>query len=307
MGLKTLFIISISTARMIFPGMPILPGQEPGAALDPKMISKSVTMSLTSANRTDEIPSVKVTVPEGLKVGPFVKLRVEFPKPAPATAVKPADSSKMKTKIYWGGSETIPSGQPKIEDAASDTSDTQQSGSFAYWPIGYSGEKVPGPNSKLAGKYSLTSNYCGETSITLDNQQSFLEGINLIGLGDTVDTAKPIKISWKKIPRAVGYIVNAFGGNDKESIYWTSCSDPDKASEIETSPVTKDVTASYLSKKLLLKPDTTSCTIPAGVFKGSTDIMITVTAVGTDKIQTGDDMDTQVLVRSIASAALTVK
>ncbi len=292
---------------MIFPGMPILPDQEPGAALDPKMVSKSVTMSISSAKRTDEIPSVIVTVPEGLKVGPFVKLKVEFPKPAPATDAKPADSSNTKTKIYWGSSETIPSGQPKIEDTASDASDTQQGGSFAYWPIGYSGEKVPGPDSKLAGKYSLTSNYCGETSITLDNQQSFLEGINLIAPNEKADTAKPIKIIWKKIPRAVGYIVNAFGGNDKESIYWTSCSDPDKASEIETTPITKEMSASYLSKKLLLKPDTTSCTIPAGIFKGATNIMLTVTAVGTDKIQTGDDMDAQALVRSIASAALTAK
>lgn len=311
MGLKTLFIISISTARMIFPHLPILPDMQPGEApLEVKAVSRSISMNIESPKRTAEVPSAVVNVPEGLKVGPSVKLVVEYPK-APTTdpKAKPAEASKVVTKTYWGSADSIPAGQPKVEETSTTSAaspDAAQPASIAYWPLGIYKEKLPGDDSKLAGNYSLATNYCGDASVTIREEQEFLAPVSISDLPPTLDPEKPFKISWAKIPRALGYIVNAIGGDEKQTIIWTSSSDLSVSFSVEANALDKTTVESYLKKKILLPPDATSCTIPVGVFHGDGNAIVTVTAIGSDTVQAGTDIDTQVIVRSSASIPLNI-
>lgn len=304
MILKTLFVISISTAKIVFPDIPILPETQGAPPSEIMTASKSVSMSLTSSKYTDAIPSVRVDVPEGLGVGEFVKLIVRNPKPDTSDPKTAASQNKIVSKTYWGTGEQIPWGQPKREEVAVGAEGARLS--YAHWPIGYNKEKVAGPTSKPAGKYTLTSNYCGGTSVAVDADQVYLEPINLLGLKGKIDPAKPVVVKWTRVPGAVGYVVNAFGGNQKETIAWTSGSDPAIALEIENTPITKENVESYIQKKIMMPPDTTVCTIPADVFKGTNNAVVIVTAVGADKVHPGDDMDTYVLVRSVASVPLNI-
>ena len=310
MGLKTLFIITITTARMVFPGIPILPDTNPGEV--PKeagAVTKSISIELTSPKPLDKgvVPSAGVDVPEGLGVGPAVKLRVNAQVGLGATAGSPSALAKIASKTYWGSSDTVPWGQPKVEEIAATPREKDSISTYAYWPVGDTDEKVAGSDARVAGKYTLTTNYCGGAAVTLTNAQNYLAPINLLGLSDKIDLAKPIKVKWTPVPRAVGYVVTAFGGNAKESVTWTSSSKPEIAFAIQNTPVTKEDAGRYVKDGILLPSYLSVCTIPAGIFQGATTVVFTVTALGADVIQPGTDADTHVLVRSIVSIPITVE
>lgn len=59
-----------------------------------------------------------------------------------------------------------------------------------------------------------------------------------------------------------------------------------------------------LTMNLRLPADATYCYVPAGIFKGMDSPMLSIVAVGKDKIQTRDGIETQVVVRSIATSML---
>ncbi|MCL5105468.1 MAG: hypothetical protein M1133_15345 [Armatimonadetes bacterium] len=306
MGLKTLLVITITTARIIFPNVPMT--TDASSAPNSSMASKSVTISLSSDKKTAEIPSAQVAVPEGLGMEGPVKLKVEFAEPKktdePAKD-KSADSAKYASITYWGSTETVPPGQPKVVTSASDSSATTEPepASYAYWPIGYRGEKTPKQDAKATGTYTLTTNYTGGASVTVDPEQEYMAPINVLSPVGSSDLSKPIKVQWEKVPKALGYFVAAYGGNDKGSITWTSSAEPNAADGLEEKAVCKKDLDGYIERKVLLGPDVTTITIPAGIFKTSNSVIITITAFGPDKIQSGD-IESQVIVRSTLSLPL---
>ncbi len=103
---KTLFVISVTTARMFFPGM---------AQID---AARTLRLDLTSPKKMGSSAKAVCAVPEGLKAGKSIDLFVTQTTDEPAqSAGKTAQSAKLK--IYWGSSNTVPDGQPKIIDPAS--------------------------------------------------------------------------------------------------------------------------------------------------------------------------------------------
>ncbi len=309
--LKTVFLIAITTARMVFPGLPATLGDSDAAGFD--TASKSVMIDVMSDKKADAQSTAEVSVPAGLKVGGKVTLKVDLTQP-PTESQPPAEADagvfKMTLKSYWGSHSEIPKGQPKVTQITSGRvvagedsglADYPQN-SYAYWP-GF-GDKMVGKDSAAPGTYKLTTNYVGGTSVTLGTDQDFLAPIELIGLKKKPDLGKPIKIEWKNVPNALGYVLQAYGGNAQATITWTSSERPDKLTAIDFRPVSREELAGLVKKKLLLPPDATSCTIPAGIFKGSDSVMLTMTALGRDTIQRRDGIQTQVIVRSTVSAPL---
>jgi hypothetical protein len=264
-------------------------------------------MTLTCDKQLDQIPSAKVMVPNGLGVGESVRMTVTQ---APITESAESGAGKVVARTYWGSSETVPAGQPRVTKGSSPPETAREPDPRpvrAYWPVGYSGEKVAGPESKVSGRYTLTTNYCGGTSIALDNEQEFLGPVDLVGGANKVDITKPITVKWRAVPGALGYVVTAYGGREGESITWTSGSDPDLALEVENRALAPEEREDYLARGILLPPGVDSCTIPAGIFTDSTGVMLLVTAVGRDKVQTSLNIDTGVIVRSTLSVPLHIK
>lgn len=299
---------------MIFPGIPAQYGNE----IDPTPPAmRSVTVDVLSNAKYSNQSKGTVTVPEGLGVGKSVKLEIsplakDNAQSSDKDSQPKASDSKIAVKSYWGSAESIAEGQPKIVEISTAPEDAQVSPdyvSYAQWPssVDESQMKPMTSRTNAAGTYSLTSNYCGKASVDVAPEQSFLAPIDLIGMDGKADLEKPIKIEWKKIPNAVGYLLMVYGGMAKNAVNWTSSTVSDPPAGLDYQVVKEKDLADYLNKKILLLPDTTSCTIPAGIFKGSDNVMLTMVALGKDIVKTKDGVETQVIVRSTTSVPLYTK
>ena len=327
MGLKTLFVITVLTSRMIMPGMPDMPAgfNIPGIGAP----TRTLKMDLTSDKQVNAQSKAECAVPEGMKLGPKVDLEIPLPKPEKPTPqgksddTGKAEKTKFTMKMYWSCAETVPSGQPKVLDT-----DKMMSGvpandqqlqkmmqsqqkmlaraadeSHAYWPG--SKAKPIKDDAATPGFYQLTTNYCGGTSITFDKPQDFLAPIDITSPGKGgVDLEKAIKIEWKSVPNAEAYVITAFAGKENLMVMWTSSSQPEMMTDYMSSPLSKAEVKAHIDKGLFLPPARTSCSIPAGIFNGIGMPMLTMVAIGTDKTQEKDGIRTAVTVRSTATVML---
>ena len=320
---KTIFIITVTTAKMIMPGMPAMqdiPGMKNFSA--PMHI---LNMNLTSDKAANANSKAECAIPEGLKLGPKVDLTIDLPEkatqvPDESGGKEEKSEADFKLKTYWSCSETVIPGQPKIIDSKNmnkaikeamanknyrsnlkQTFDSAENGSHAYWP-GKDSKEIA-KDARCPGNYALTTNYCGGTSIVFDKPQDFLAPIDLVSPAKKIDFEKFIKVEWKKVPNAVAYMIYAFSGNDKEMISWTSSSDPNPPIDLQNAALSAEKIEKYIKGGILLPADATFCCIPAGIFKTTKSVTINVIAFGVDKIQTKDGIVTHVIVRSNATAA----
>jgi hypothetical protein len=304
MALKTLFVIAVSTSRMIFPGIPAVAPMPEGtktSAVSPA--ARSLTMRLLSPNTAVKLEA-SVLLPAGLQLSSTARMQV--------TPVRPSTgpiegAGKITVKTYWGSSETIQADQPSVKETDSVQATEQQDyKTIAIWPgRGWGNDVGPiGDEASAVGTYKLRTDYTGETSVTLETQQDFLAPIKLADLGKNVDLDKPIKVEWNPVPNALAYWVVAYGGNENETITWTAGSEAGFALDVDNTAFTREELSKLIEQKALLPADTTSATIPANVFNGSTGVMLSVTAIGADIVQDKDDIQTRVIVRSIAGAPL---
>lgn len=297
--LKTVLIIAIATSRVFFPGMPGGPEAAPGAA-------KSFTVELYSNGKVPTDAKAELSVPEGLKMGSSIKLRIGSPEPD-HTEDTTADSTVVY-KSYWGCGDSIPDGQPKLikagQPGAFPTPPAYPKGSYAYWPAMTNIE--PSAEAAVPGTYKLTTSYAGNAYFTIDEQEDFLAGIELVQPVEKPNIEKAVKIEWKLVPNAVGYVLTAFGGSEKLSVDWTSSADPSRTTYVDSLPLGSDDVKMMIEGKCLIAPDATSCTIPAGVFKGCDGVVLTITALGKDKILSTGGVETRIIVRSTLSVPLRV-
>jgi hypothetical protein len=327
MGVKTVLVVAVTTAKMFFPGMPDMPDIPGMKAPNLNAPTKTLTMDLTSDKKVDAKSKAECAVPEGLKLGPKVKLAIDLPvkvKDDEGLAKddeEPTKPKKFVIKQYWGCSETIRPGQPRILDSsqmmkgfsmnpqmmkqfqnAAQKMIAEADNSHAYWP-GMDGKQIV-KDSVTPGDYELTTNYCGGTTFSLGTAQDFLAPIELIGFGEEINLAKAIKVQWKPVSEAKGYLLMAFSGSEDEMILWTSSEDPDAQMGLTSEAITKEQLKKYLDQCILIPPDVTTCSIPAGIFKDAQAPMLMVTAFGADKIQEKDGIETQIVVRSNLTAML---
>lgn len=331
MGAKTVFLITVLTTRMIMPGMPSMPNipgmKMPGIGSP----ARTLTMDLTSDMKAGEKSKAECAIPDGLKLGPRVKLDIDLPASSVESSgtdekTKPgkAEEKKFTIKTYWGCAEKVPSGQPMVLDsdkiagqmgkAGMDMDFTKmmkssavdaafENGSHAYWPGFQKGEIAE--DADTPGSYELNTNYCGDTSITFSKAQNFLEPVEIVSPGKKApDLEKTIKLEWKSIPNAEAYILSAMSGSEDEMVIWTSSSDPKIGRDFQSKAISKDELDGLIDKGILLPASKTSCRIPAGIFKDTGAPTIIVTAIGTDKIQDKDGIETRVVVRSTAMLML---
>lgn len=287
---------------------------QPGAEVPRPPVTKSLTMELYSEQLADVQCKAEVIVPSGLRLESPAKLFIDLKRQTSDSESMPKSETAVEAfinKAYWGCFEVAPEGQPKIaksSEAGSNVSAESRninalpSSSYAFWPRPDS--KPLHENAATPGTYTLKTNYCGNTSVTLEQEQNFLDTIELINVPKKTNLDKAIKVTWKPVSNALAYVVNAYGGSGNVTVDWTSSSDPAATVGIEARPVSKEEIAKLIEKKALLPPDVTSCTIPAGIFRGSWSVFLTVTAIGADKIEIKNGLETRVLVRSVVSVPL---
>ncbi len=301
--LKTLFIITVATGKVFMPGSePVKDGP------DPFMPIRSLSIDYWC--ETNDAADIKAVckLPEGLKAGKSVEL-VPIEQGTGNESARPkAKESREKppqkvSKYYWGSSETVLEGQPKIQPVDSKKTFSEDNKmSHVIWP-GPGTEALPADISAV-GTYKLTSETCGTAEVTLDTQQDFLGPVEPIGLDKGVEIEKAIKIEWKPVPNALAYLVSADGYGEKENVHWTTSKDPEKAFKLYETALTEDELKKHIEEGILLPATAVQCTIPAGIFNNTATPSLSIVAFGKDIVQKKGNTEKRVIIRSYLTALL---
>jgi len=249
-----------------------------------------------------------VTPPAGLKQGNKLDLELYRPKPgedaasaAGNAAFSPESNPEFTIKIYWGSSETVKPGQPKVIKWA-ELTDEQKAGmkkqaeraqaaqSYFYkpnWTTGYwPTEKQPGEiaaDASLVGSYSLTTNYTGNVSIDAPDNVNFLAPIDVSSpdLAGKIDLTSFIPFEWKQIPNALGLYASIVGMEGKNTIIMWSSSEVFKDGLVGDLgfPQMAEV-RKYVEETVFMKGDQTKVTVPVGIFKDADMAMFSMYGYG---------------------------
>jgi len=287
--------------------MPALP---PGVKLPANVLAmmpgrphKTINVRLWSPSIAPDNASAFITPPGGAKLGD--KLDLDLFRPTSAQGgggggfTGPHGERKDFTiKIYWGSSDTVQPGQPKIFSTKDMTpaqamqfgavmrsampqmgmGGKRGGGSYFYkdgWTTGYwPTDKEPGEvpdDATLPGTYALTTNYTGNVSIDAPSNVDFLAPIEITSpdLSAKPNLANSLPLQWNGIPNALGIFASAFGMEQDTNTMILWCSSEIYADQIMTDngylqmAEVKDA----VSRKVFMPGDATNVTIPAGIFK----------------------------------------
>jgi hypothetical protein len=193
------------------------------------------------------------------------------------------EKPKMRMLMYWGCSETVRQGQPKVLDtekmsmsefgkAMSGRSGSnqyppspRQGWAYAEWPHRNNQKEVP-RDSSLEGQHFVHGNYSPDIRFSVDDRHDFMAPVEFSsvkgGLSDS------IKFQWKKIPTALGYFATAMAHNEKtgEMVIWSSSEPQDPGYGLMNYLSPADVNR-FIKEKAVMGPEVTSCSIPQGIFK----------------------------------------
>jgi hypothetical protein len=248
-----------------------------------------------------------VTPPAGLQQGKKLDLELYRPRgEAEATPSRPGefnpDAVKDFTiKIYWGSSEKVKPGQPKVIKWEGLTAEQKQAmrrqasesgggGSYfykpnwttGYWPASERAGKIA-EGASLVGDYALATSYTGNVSITAPPNVNFLAPLELTSpkLDKSVPLDRPVALAWKQIPNALGLHATAFGMEGKNTlVLWSS-------SEIYSDDLMADWGYLQMAKvrelvdaTVMMRGDKTSATVPEGIFGNCEMAMLMMVGYG---------------------------
>jgi hypothetical protein len=306
-------------------GMPVrkMPKLPPGIKLPaaiaiPGMPTRLFNVRLWSPSIAPDSATASLTPPGALKLGNSLPLELYRP-----TAVTPGSGSgatgsgggtpsDITIKVYWGSSETVKEGQPKVfklsdlapeqlaemskrssqmNPNASESYFYKPNWTTAYWPPARQQSSID-DDASLVGSYSLDSSYTGKVAMDVPAGIDFLAAIDVTSpdLSQKVDMDKSISFGWSPIAGALGELASIFAMEGQNTmILWSS-------SENYTANVLGDNSYLQMSEvrqrvedHSFLGPDTSRVSIPAGIFKDADVVMLNMVAYGpgaaTDKTQ----------------------
>ncbi|MEQ1822930.1 MAG: hypothetical protein ABL949_10485 [Fimbriimonadaceae bacterium] len=296
-------------------GMPAmdLSGLPPGIKLPPQAMmfsgkpSRILNVRLWSPTIAPANATASVVPPAGLKQGNKLDLELYRPDASGNTGKvqgfdPDANPEKFTIKIYWGSSETVREGQPKVmtwnnftpeqREAMRNGAREAQAGNTSYyykagWTTGFWPTKAqPGnivDDASLTGKYSLTTNYTGNVDIEAPTEVTFLPGILMSSpnLDKKIDLKKSINFEWGQITNALGLNASAMGMEGQNTlIIWSS-------SEVFSEGLAGDMgflqmaeVKENVAKTMFMEGNRTKVSIPAGIFENADFAMLTMAGYG---------------------------
>jgi hypothetical protein len=286
----TQYWVSVATQNMSIPGMPQegmsgLQGMIVGkmAGVGPK---KSLLLQLNSPKALPSSPEATHDIPPGLNMGktlPLLSPEREKPVRVGEEPERKAEKPKVRMLFYWGCSEAVRPGQPKVLDTekmsmpefgkamsgrtgSGQTPPSQRSGwAYAEWPNRKDRQDVP-KSSSLSGDHFIHGNYTPDIKFAVGERHDFMAPVEFTSVtGGLTDS---IRFQWKKIPTAIGYFAMAIGHNEKtgETILWSSSDAQDPGYGLMSYLPPADVSR-FIREKVVMGPDVTSCSVPKGIFK----------------------------------------
>lgn len=278
-----------------------------GALLGPQ---KMLEVRLWSPGAAPMSATANLDIPAALKLGQTLPLEIARPEqrkvpagPAPGRQARIGDDFEIR--LYWGCSETVPAGQPKVfrpadlapaEREAWRRMATQSGGiekpdwTEAAWPNAKQAPGAPGrpgqakskPGS-LKGSYTLRTTYLGDAPFAVSDPVDFLEGVTFTSPmpgKKGPDLKRAIPVAWKPIPNVLGYSLFATAiKGEKLMIMWAAGQNSGGMTGMSGFPSMAEV-RELVQKGIFLPPTTNACAIPAGIFEGAQGAMVHMTAFG---------------------------
>ncbi|HET6383635.1 MAG TPA: hypothetical protein VFJ58_09610 [Armatimonadota bacterium] len=294
--------VTITTMKISLPGMANLhlpPGIHIPALDRLTKPQRNLAVSVVSGGTAPDDATATLDVPAGLGVGQTVTLGLLRPGKLGAEV---AGAAPRNIQVYWGSGPTVGAGQPKQLDLSGAALQRYlrmarpgQRGSpdstLAVWPSGQG--RMPQmltENADPTGDYALHTSYAGNASFHIGADQTFLPAVEVTPPQGKPDLTAPITVNWKPVAGALGYQVMAFGAdgnpqqdNSKIIMWFASKTIPfDAGKDLMSGDPADGVKAG-----VLLPPEATSATVPAGIFNGLPFVSLTVTALGPTKLVAG--------------------
>lgn len=223
-------------------------------------------------------------IPPGMQMGaglPLVPVKAQPKEPR-----EPGEShDEMPEKptgrilVYWGCSETVRPGQPRVIDLAT--------AGPAEFGKAFAGRYAPERGARVAPGYSLwpneknRANVPREASLVGDHavsgegvpasmkfqigqMQDIMPAIPLTSQGTRADS---VLLQWQSMPTARGYFLNAMGSMGKDLVLWSSSEVPDSGMGL-LDYLSNTTIDRWIREKVLLPQAETKCAVPKGIFAG---------------------------------------
>ena len=240
------------------------------------------------------------TIPAGLGLGASLPLLPPEPVAAKSNVPQSRDREtddgvpeqpKGRILLYWGCSDTVRAGQPKVLDltnakpadyaqfmrgrATRERGATAAPG-HAIWPNAQSKQQVP-KGASLQGEHKVSGEGIpASLQFSVGQVQDFMPPLVLSSTGGG---ANATTLAWAAQPQARAYFLNAMGGNDGEMVLWSSSETPEPGWGLMDYLSTPNLDL-WLADKTLLPTSQTQCAIPAGIFAKSKGAMVQGMAYG---------------------------
>jgi hypothetical protein len=233
-------------------------------------------------SRNPSLAEALQSVPAGTQLAPTLKLQTpEKPKPLPKEKGEDEpeqwdyEPPKGKLIMYWGCSETVKAGQPKIVNLETATLGelakffesrrATQRGAHAtvgrpVWPSKADSRVLPA-GASIAGEHAFSGQGVPENfKFTVPAAQDLMPEFKL----RQTDKGNHLLLEWNAIPHARAYFLGSMGGREGEEatmVIWTSSELPDSGFGLFDYQTNKSVDQ-WLKDRVLLPPATTKCAVP---------------------------------------------
>lgn len=239
-------------------------------------------------------------IPPGQAMGASLVLlppvRESSPPTRPTDTVEKNDvpeQPKGRVLLYWGCSDTVRPGQPKVLDFA--TASFQDYGKFmagradrergataapghAVWPNPQHSQKVP-KDASLTGAHAVSGEGIPPSlQFAIGQAQDFMPKLAITAQGGG---AAATQLQWPALPHARAYFFNAMGSNGNDMIIWSASDLPEPGWGLINYASNANVDK-WLADKVLLPTTQTQCAIPAGVFAQADGGMVQGIAYGNE-------------------------
>ncbi len=241
------------------------------------------------SSRNPNLAEALQAVPQTTQLAPTLKLVAPEqqgpPVPTDDTVDQPEyERPKGKMLLYWGCSESVRAGQPRVVDfATAAPADFQkffiarratQRGAHStagrpQWPSRDDTRPVPN-GASLVGEHGFTGQGVPEGfKFSIPAMQDLMPAIDLAQR----EADGAMQLEWKVLPTARGYFIAAMGaregagrgGDSAEMVFWTSSEQPDTGMGL-VEYQTNAAVDRWLKEKVLLEPSVTRCAVPKGIF-----------------------------------------
>ncbi len=262
-------------------------GMMPGRWLDLAVVTQ----------RKPEGTEATQAIPAGQNMGPNLTLLPVQPQPkvlgerGPRAEDEVPERPKGRILFYWGCSETVRAGQPRVLDFSS--AGVEEYGKFmmgravrdrgakaepghAIWPNEKHRQAVP-KDASLMGSHAVSGQGLpASLKFTIGEQQDFMPKLALSAQGGG---ANATDLTWPSVPTARAYFLTAMSGSEDEMVIWSSSDVPEPGWGLLDYASNTNIDK-WLKEKVLLPPTRTQCAIPAGIFAKAQGAMLRGIAYG---------------------------